>query len=136
MTRGFRVAYAVVAWAFLIGLVVQVFLIGLYLFSDPAALSAHMSFGWILHLAPLVILLFAFLARAGTRQWQWALALAIVIFITPLLATLRDSMPILAALHPVGAVSGAILAAVVAWNSLAALRMADAPPTSEHIPGP
>jgi hypothetical protein len=123
MLRAFRLLYAVTAWAFLIGLVAQVFLIGLALFSDPAAIDAHRSLGWVLHLSPLLVLLFAFLSRAGSRHWQWALALAVVVLIVPILATMRESAPIVGALHPVGAVLAAILAAVVAWNSVAAARM-------------
>ena len=72
MLRAFRVLYAVSAWAFLIGLLGQVLLIGMYLFSDPSAVAAHRDLGWILHLWPLLVLLFAALSRAGRRHWLWA----------------------------------------------------------------
>lgn len=122
MVRASRVLYVVLAWAFLAGLVAQVFLIGLGLFSDPKMREVHASFGWILHLFPLLVLLFAFLSRAGSRQWRWALLLTIVVFVVPIFATLRDSSPVLAALHPVSAVIAFAIAAVVAFNSLKALR--------------
>lgn len=123
MLRAFRILYAASAWTYVVGLLIQVLLIGEYLFSDPSAIGLHRSFGYVLHLWPLFILLFAVLSRAGRRHWLWALALAIVIFIAPLLPSLRGSAPVLAALHPVFAVVGVVLAAVVAWNSLAAWRL-------------
>jgi hypothetical protein len=122
MVRVSRLIYVVLAWAFVVGLLFQVFLIGLGLFSDPKMREVHATFGWILHLFPLLVLLFAFLARAGSRQWLWALALAIVVFLVPIFATLRDSAPVLAALHPVSAVIAFAIAAVVAFKSLKALR--------------
>jgi Family of unknown function (DUF6220) len=121
----FRVLYALTAWLFLAGLVIQIFLIGVYLFSDRSALSAHQGLGWVLHLAPLVVLLFAFLARAGRRHWLWALALTVVVLIVPILAAIKDSVPVAAALHPLAAVVAFALACVVAWNSYAALRLPD-----------
>ena len=124
VTRAVRVAYAAAAWAFLVGLIVQVFLISLYIFdrSDGSAADAHVGLGWMLHLAPLLILALAYFARAGRNHWLWALALAIVVFIVPILATMRDSSAALAALHPVGAMAAFALAFIVATNSLRALR--------------
>jgi hypothetical protein len=122
VVRAARIAYFVLAWAFLIGLVVQVFLIGLYLFAN-GALADHEQLGWILHLSPLLVLLAAFLARAGSRHWQWALVLAIVVFLVPILATLKASVPVAAALHPVSAMLAFAVAVVVAVNSWRALQM-------------
>jgi hypothetical protein len=71
----------------------------------------------------LLVLLFAALSRAGSRHWQWALALALVVLVVPILPGLRESMPVVAALHPVLAVIAVVLAAVVARNSVTSLRM-------------
>src|SRR5688500_9992775 len=101
MIRRSRVAYAVTAWAFVVGLIAQVFFIGLGLFADRNGTSIHRDFGWLLHLWPLLILLSAYLSRAGKRHWQWALVLALVVFMVPIFVTLRTSVPVLAALHPV-----------------------------------
>lgn len=131
MTRAARYAYLVLAWGFLVGIAVQVFLIGLVLFGD-GDVENHRTLGWILHLVPIVILLAAWLARAGSRHWQWALALAAVVFVVPILATLKGT-PAIAALHPVGALAIFALAIVVARNSLDAVREADAP--RDAVPG-
>jgi hypothetical protein len=120
--RAARYAYAFLAWAFLVGLVVQVFFIGLGLFADGKGIELHQNLGWILHLAPLLVLAAAAVSRAGQRHWLSALALAVVVFIVPILATMRDGSPVIAALHPVAAVLAFWLAIVVAQNSIAAFR--------------
>jgi hypothetical protein len=131
MIRAVRIGYAVTAWLFAVGLLVQVFLIGLGLLGGSASgLDLHRDFGWILHLFPLLILLFAALSRAGKRHWQWALLLAIVVFLVPIFVLLRDSVPVAAALHPVAAVIAFPISLVVALNSLEALRQQPPVPTT------
>jgi hypothetical protein len=122
MVRGSRIAYAALAWLFVVGLVAQVFFIGLGLFASPSAVATHRDFGWLLHLWPLLILLAAVVSRAGRRHWQWALALAVVVFLVPIFVTLRGTMPVLAALHPVGAMAAFALAIVVAINATRVVR--------------
>jgi hypothetical protein len=132
MTRAARVAYLVLAWAFLAGLVIQVFAIGLALFGGTST-ELHVNLGWILHLAPLLVLLAAWLARAGRRHWVAALALAAVVFVVPILVLARDGLPAIAALHPVAAVIAFWLAVVVARNSLEAVRAPDDEASSDGV---
>ena len=80
MVTGARMAYAALAWLFVVGVVVQVFFIGLTLFVDKQNLELHRSLGWILHLSPILILAAAALGRVGRAQILTALALAIVVF--------------------------------------------------------
>lgn len=122
MIQTARFAYVILAWAFLAGVVVQVFFIGLTLFAGPEHVELHVALGWLLQLAPLLVLAAAALSRAGARHWQWALALTAVIFTVPLLPSMRWDTPVVAALHPVAAITGFWLATVVARNSLSALR--------------
>lgn len=117
MQRASRVLYAVLAWAFVIGLLAQVFLIGLGLFADSSMIELHRSFGWILHLFPLLILLFAYLSGGGRFYWGWALTLALVVFVVPLLASAKESAPYVAALHPVLAVISFAIAVIVAVSA-------------------
>ena len=103
MVRGARIAYAGLAWAFVAAIVVQVFFIGLGLFNGSQNLELHRSFGWILHLAPLPVLVAAALARAGRARILEAVGLTVVIFFVPILAAVRADLPFAAAFHPVGA---------------------------------
>ena len=113
MVRGARYAYLVLAWAFVAGVVLQVFFIGLGLFVGAENLALHANFGWILHLAPLLVLAAAALARAGRTRILHAVALAVTVFVVPILATLRADLPLAAAFHPVGAIIAFWLAIVV-----------------------
>jgi hypothetical protein len=123
VVRASRYLYVVLAWLVVIGLVAQVYLIGLgTLGGEPSAVGTHAGLGWLVHLLPIAVLPFAFLARAGSTHWQWALASAVVVFLIPIFAVMRQGTPILGALHPVAAVLGFTLAVVVALNSLRALR--------------
>lgn len=122
MIRAARWAYVALAWAFLAGLVVQVFFAGLGLFARASGFELHVNLGWILHLAPLLILLAAALSRAGRRHWTWALALAVVVFVVPIFVLLRDTSPVLAALHPVSALAAFWLSTIVARHSLKVVR--------------
>ena len=129
MTDVARYGYVALAWLFLVGVVVQVFFIGLALFAGRENLDLHVSLGWILHLAPILVLGAAALSRAGRPRILMAAALTVVVLIVPILATLRESSPVIAALHPVGATLAFGLAVVVARQSLDLLREA-APPAS------
>lgn len=125
MTRAARWAYPILAWLFVAGLLVQVFLAGLGLFGGGRDFAAHVNLGWLLHLAPLLILLAAALSRAGRRHWTWALGLAAVVFVIPIVVLARASLPAVAALHPVLAVAAFWVAAVVARQSLEVVRRTD-----------
>jgi hypothetical protein len=125
MTRAARYAYLVLAWLVVLGILLQVLFIGLGLFAGSENIETHRAFGWIVHLLPIPLVLAAALSRAGRRHWVWALALAAVVFVVPILALMSDA-PTIAALHPVGAVVAFWLAVVVAQNSWAAVRRADA----------
>ena len=85
MVGAARYAYLVLAWAFAVGVVVQVFFIGLGLFAGSSNIELHVTLGWIVHLAPLLILAAAALARAGRRRILEAAALAAVVFVVPIL---------------------------------------------------
>jgi hypothetical protein len=115
--RGARILYAALAWAFVAAILVQVFFIGLGLFVGEDNLELHREFGWILHLAPLPVLLAAALARAGRARILEAVGLAVVIFFVPILAALRADLPYAAAFHPVGAVIAFWLAADLARSA-------------------
>lgn len=117
MVRAARYAYLALAWAFLVGLVVQVFFIGLGLFGGSEGTELHVGFGWLLHLVPILILVAAALARAGRRRILLASALAAVTFVIPIVVLFRADAPVVAALHPVGALLAFWLGAIVARDA-------------------
>jgi len=126
MVRVARYAYVALAWAFLAGVVLQVFFIGLGLFVGAGYRQLHADFGWtILHLAPLLILVAAPLARAGRRRILQAVALAITVWVVPILAAVRTDTPVVAAFHPVGALLAFWLAIVVARGATSLVRSTD-----------
>jgi hypothetical protein len=108
-----RLGFAVGAWLFVACLVVQVFLVGLDIFAELGG-SIHRDFaylyGW---LAPVLVLL----SRApgvptGTRSLT--LVLLVLFAAQTVLPSLRDQLPLLAALHAVNALAIFAVAIVVA----------------------
>jgi len=122
MVRAARFVYAALTSAFVVGILLQVYFIGLGLFSSADFTEIHAQFGWILHLVPPFILLAAALARAGRTQIIRAVVLAVLIFFVPILAALRADAPLTAAFHPVGAVLAFVLAVLVARGATNLLR--------------
>ena len=52
-----RTVYLVVAWAFVAGLVAQVFLAGLGVFDSPTAFATHRDVGYTLTIVPVLLLI-------------------------------------------------------------------------------
>jgi hypothetical protein len=124
MARASRYIYVVTAWVVVVGLVVQVLLIGMglsLLGDDPSSTETHRGLGWLVHLTPILVIPFAYLSKAGSRHWQWAAISAVVIFTIPIFLVAGGGSPLLEAMHPVSAFIGFVLAVVVAMNSLRAL---------------
>ncbi len=126
MVRAARFLYAAITLAFVVGILLQVYFIGLGLFSSADFTKIHAEFGWILHLVPPFILLAAALARAGRTQIIRAVVLAVLIFFVPILAAIRADAPLTAAFHPVGAVLAFLVAVFVARGATSLLRSTDA----------
>jgi hypothetical protein len=125
MVRTARYAYAALAWAFVAGILVQVFFIGMGLFVKPQNFDLHVNFGWLLHLGPLPILVAAALASAGRTRILQVTSLAVIFFFVPILAAIRADSPWAAAFHPVGALLGFWLATVVARGATSLFRSTD-----------
>ena len=132
-----RVAFAVVAWLFVAAVVWQVFLAGVGLFVPGSdRFSDHRAFGWLLHLAPIVVLLFAWGAHPGsTTMWLSGLLLLLV-GIQPFLPLMRSDMPFAAALHPVNALAIFAVGLVIARRATTLARSPSPEPakSAELIP--
>ena len=109
-----RTVYVVVAWLFVAGLVVQVFLAGLGVFDSPASFATHRDVGYTLELFPVVLLIVGLLGGMGRRL----AILAIVVFgqfiLQSVFVAMRDSAPQVAALHPVNGFLILLLAVYIA----------------------
>ena len=123
-----RRAYVGLSWLFLAGLVVQVFLAGLGLFSsDPRDIGAHIEFGYWLPLVPVAMLVVAALGRVGAGTLKWVGGLTILTVIQTILPTLASTAVFVAALHPVNALLLFWLAVRLAWGSRPLLTTGAAP---------
>jgi Family of unknown function (DUF6220) len=123
------VLFAVAAWLFLIGVVVQVFLAGAGLFG-LTDFTAHAGFGWMLASVPILVLVLAMAALVDRRTVLIALALTVVTIIQPELAAARHDNPVVAALHPVNALLVFWLAWVVARRATELAREAARRPSA------
>ena len=100
-----RVAYLVVAWLFIVSLLVQVFLAGLSLFVSGSYWDAHIGFGHsVPGLVALLLVVFALWGRFPRATILLTLLLfVLVIAQTEVFAAIRADVPLVAALHPVNA---------------------------------
>jgi hypothetical protein len=121
-----RAVFAVAAWLFLIGVVVQVFLAGAGLFG-LSDFTPHAGFGWLLASLPILLVLLVLLAGLGRRTVLLTVALAVVTAIQPELAAARYENPVVASLHPVNALLVFWLAWVVARRATRLARQPERP---------
>lgn len=109
-----RTAHLVLAWLFVAGVAVQIFLAGMGVFAGSLNFATHRDFGYLLELFPVLLLVTAAVGRLGRRQ----VILPVVIFglfvLQSILVLQRDSFPAIAALHPVNGFLIALLAVGVA----------------------
>ena len=132
-----RVAFAVVAWLFVAAVVWQVFLAGIGLFVPGSdSFAGHRGFGWLLHLAPLLVLLFAWGEHPGPPTMWLSGLLLLLVGIQPFLPLMRNDMPFAAALHPVNALAIFAVGLVIARRATALARSPNPAPasTAELIP--
>jgi hypothetical protein len=118
-----RITFAIVAWLFVAGVFYQVYLAGIGLFNPGVdQFTAHRNFGWMLHMAPLLVLLVGWASQPG-RRTMWLLgALLLLVLFQPFLPSMRVDAPWAAALHPVNAVLIAWLGITIALRATALAR--------------
>jgi hypothetical protein len=96
-----RRAHLVVAWAFVAGVVIQVFLAGLGVFESSARFGTHVGWGYLLGMSTFVLIALSAIGGLGRRQVLYALGLLGMFAVQSFLVYARDSSPVVAALHPV-----------------------------------
>jgi hypothetical protein len=115
-----RLLHAIVAVVFVIAILVQVFLAGAALLQlgGDGNFRAHVDFGYTeVGIAALLVLVTAALAKVGRRRIGLAALLLVLYIVQTLLPAASESMPAVAALHPVNAMVLFALAAWFAWTA-------------------
>lgn len=128
--RFIRRAHLVAAWAFVAGVVVQVFLAGLGVFDDPATFSTHASWGYTLEILPLLLLGLAAVGRLGRRQLILPAAIFGMFMLQSIFVALRADLPMIAALHPVNGFAILFVGIAMAREAWAARESGAAAPIS------
>lgn len=95
-----RQAHPIVGALFAICVVVQVFLAGLGVFSDPRSFLTHRDFGYLFGMLTLVMLVLALAGREPRRVIGLSALLLLLFAFQSVFIALRDSAPQVAALHP------------------------------------
>lgn len=96
--------YLALASLILLGIFLQGFLIGAFLFAGATwGRNAHSSMGLVLLVLSLLLALEGLLAQLPGRMKIWGFLLFVLVFIQMALPSLGGSVPLLAALHPANA---------------------------------
>ncbi len=127
--RTSRQLFAAVAVLFVVGVIVQVFLAGLFLFTSVDR-AWHTEFGYWLELPPLLALMLVWPAHVGRGTAWLTVALAVDVLVQTTLPELKDAVPLVAAVHPVNALLVLWLGVQVATRGVALART-PAPERSE-----
>jgi 4-hydroxybenzoate polyprenyltransferase len=112
-----RALHMVVAWAFVVGLVLQVWLAGRGVFESPTMFGTHRDVGYSLSLFAIVLLVLGLLGGMGRRVAILAAVIFGLFILQSVFVVMRDSTPAIAALHPVNGFLILFLAIVLARDS-------------------
>jgi uncharacterized membrane protein (DUF441 family) len=117
-----RNLHAIVAWVFVAGLVLQVWLAGRGVFEAETMFATHRDVGYALSLFTVVLLVLGLLGGMGRRAALRAIGIFVLFILQSVFVIMRSSMPALAALHPVNGFLILLAAILVAWESTQARR--------------
>lgn len=123
MVKWIRILYLLVAWLFPVAILVQVFLVGLSLFTTQPYWDAHIGLGHSIVLLPALQVLLAYLGKIPPplKGLTWLL-LGLTLIQTEVFAMIRTAVPTLAALHPVLALVLFALALIIAGRTRTVVR--------------
>jgi Ni,Fe-hydrogenase I cytochrome b subunit len=131
--RGARTAYLVVAWLFVACLVVQVFLAGMGVFAGVENFATHREFGYLFGWLTLILIALAIVGRLG-RRLIWLSVLVFGLFVLQsVFVALRESAPVVAALHPVNGFLILLIAISIAQRAWRELRNPMRKATAEPV---
>ncbi len=134
MVKWTRILYLSAAWLFPAAILIQVLLVGLSLFTGQAYWSTHRDVGHSLAVLPLLLVILAYLGRLprSEKLLIWLL-FGVYLVQAEVFAAIRDSVPLLAAFHPVLALVLFALAILIALRSRTVVQAEiQTPSTSQH----
>jgi hypothetical protein len=114
--RWARRGFVLFAGAFVIGVLIQVYIAGMAVFVDPANWSLHANFVHIIEWFPLIMLVLAFPGQLS-RELKLLSVVLFVLIVVQYATALGFSNSIVAALHPVNAL-------VIFWIGTVTIRRA------------
>jgi hypothetical protein len=117
-----RYVFFGLAVAFVAGIAYQVFLAGMAVFG-AGQWGNHVDFGYLVTLVPVLLILTAWLARAGRPTVWLAVVTLVVAQVQTFLPWFRDDLPWISALHPVNAMLIFGLGVVLARRAWALTRL-------------
>ena len=120
------VVYAGVAWLFVAGAMIQIFLAGLGVFNAAPDFRLHREWGFAIGWLTLVLLVVALAGRLPRRMVGLAAGLLLLFALQSILVAARASAPEVAALHPVNGVFIVVIALIGARDATTAVRGAEA----------
>jgi hypothetical protein len=118
-----RILYLIIAWLFPTAILVQVFLVGLSLFTSQPYWDAHITLGHMIGILPILLVILAYLGRLPRRTiiLTW-LALGTYLVQAEVFAVIRADAPLFAAFHPVLALVLFALSLIIALQARTVLR--------------
>ena len=137
MVKWTRILYLSAAWLFPAAILIQVLLVGLSLFTGQAYWSTHRDVGHSLAVLPLLLVILTYLGRLprSEKLLIWLL-FGVYLVQAEVFAAIRDSVPLLAAFHPVLALVLFALAIIIALRAPTVMQAEiQTPSTSQqHAP--
>ncbi|WP_256757437.1 DUF6220 domain-containing protein [Cohnella sp. WQ 127256] len=110
-----RRIYTIIAWVFLVCIVIQIFIAGLATFSDSTNWEAHRTFVKFFALTPLIMFLLTFVGGIKGRGRWISLGLFLLIVLQFQTVQLFSSIGAIAALHPV-------IAMLLFWGAVTTVK--------------
>ena len=135
MARIARYVYLVMAWLFVVGVVVQVFLAGMVVVAGRMGWGSHVDLGHTLAGPLLLMLISMYLGRmpGPVKRLTWLL-FGVYVLQADIVIFLRAQAPLLSALHPVLALVDFALGYALARRAWLLARSEPAPASGAQVP--
>lgn len=103
MRKMARYVYIGIAWLTLVSVIVLFFLAGMALFVHNSYWTVHADFGWGSELSIVLLIVTGLVGWIPRWLSAWLVGMSAVHFVQTALPTLKDALPIMAAIHSVSA---------------------------------